>query len=65
MIALIILAYVANVFLNRWLDKMLVKKLGSYPIPWFWFCSLFATATLLFALIIDNKLINWFTGKHW
>jgi hypothetical protein len=62
---IIIITYIANVFLNRWLDKLLVRKFGSEPTPFFWFLSLFATVTLLYAVIEDHKLFDWFTGKHW
>jgi magnesium-transporting ATPase (P-type) len=66
-IALIIVAYIANVFLNRWLDKLIIKKTFKTPSPFFWFFSLFATIVLLFVIIENNnsKFINWFTGKHW
>jgi len=66
MIATIIILYVLNVFLNRWINSKTDVKL----VP-MWFLSLPCT----FALIIiyfcendfefDNKLYNWFVGKHW
>lgn len=80
-IALIILAYVATVFLNRWLNKIAFKKYGDSlkPEPWMWFASLFFTLTAIIFFFCEwyiklnwyiklcnkYKLIDWFTGKHW
>lgn len=66
-ITIIILAYVANVFLNRWLNKIYWKQDNNNKVlPWSWFFSLFNTAVLLY-LIVDKSFehINWFTGKYW
>ena len=66
-IAIIIIAYVLNVFLNRWLNKV-AYKIGNYnkPMVLSWFIPI--TPTLFFLLLIvaetDFK-INWFTGKYW
>jgi hypothetical protein len=76
-LSLIILAYVANVFLNRWLNKKIydVYKLGATP--FIWFLSLIGTAVICLAFLIEflersyeklnakNRFTNWFTGKHW
>jgi hypothetical protein len=64
-ITLIIIAYILNVFLNRWLDKLLVRKLGSCPIPFLWFFSIINTGALLFMLLEKGKFYSWFVGKHW
>ena len=64
-IALIILAYVANVFLNRWLNYLLWIKTGRKPDLFIWFLPLIATPTLLYDLISRGKFFDWFTGKHW
>jgi len=64
---IIITAYIFNVFLNRYLNKILCK-MDEYqtPIPFFWFLSMIAT--ILFIIVIFTKLKmpnNWFTGKNW
>jgi lipid-A-disaccharide synthase-like uncharacterized protein len=69
-IVIIILAYVANVFLNRWLNKIIVKRSpGSSIVPVVWFMS-FVGTILFISFVIEyskhtNKFINWFTGKNW
>ncbi len=64
-IALIIIAYILNVFLNRWLNYILYKNGGS-NIPTIWFLSIIGTILFLTIIIIEyfNKP-NWFTGKYW
>lgn len=64
MALIIIISYILNVFLNRWLDKLITKN-GSKPVPFLWFFSLFATVVLFYVLICDSKFFDWFTGKHW
>ena len=69
-ITIIILAYVANVFLNRWLNKIIIKQNSeSSIVPIIWFMS-FVGTILFIPFIIEyskhtNKFINWFTGKNW
>lgn len=65
-IAIIILAYVASVFLNRWLNKIIYKK-GYVDIDvWAWFIP-FVCAIAMIIIILENIKIknNWFTGKNW
>jgi branched-subunit amino acid transport protein AzlD len=76
-IALIIVAYIASVFLNRWLNYLLVKWDDANKQVWVWFCIYllpFAFIITLFIRLfkkidtkvnINNKFTNWFTGKHW
>lgn len=64
-ITIIIIAYVASVFLNRWLNKLMSKKIGLEPIPILWFLPLVTTLALLYIMIVGTDLMNWFTGKHW
>lgn len=70
-VLLICVAYVANVFLNRWLNKILVKyNSDDYEIaPSSWFWSLICTIALTSIIIFDAKPFksrsNWFTGKYW
>jgi len=65
MIEIIILAYVINIFLNRWLNKILVIQKKGEPIPLIWFFSLATTIVLLFIFFKKSKFNNWFTGKNW
>ena len=62
-ITIIILAYVANVFLNRWLNKIAYQQdeIGVHPFLWF----LSIPSTLAFLYSIDFQEFNWFTGKNW
>lgn len=64
-ITIIILAYVANVFLNRWLNKIVYKS-NKVILPVLWLFSLIGTAVLIYE-IVDNWKIQdtWFTGKNW
>jgi len=62
-IALIIIAYILNVFLNRWLNYIVFKTDRMIPL---WFLSLFVTIPFLLVIIIDYATRpNWFTGRHW
>ena len=65
-IPLIILAYVVNVFVNRWLNKIDHKNHGGiYPVTWF-FPLLYPIALMVSWLEEKVKFPNnWFTGKHW
>lgn len=68
-ITLIILAYVANVFFNRWLNKVIYDNNILDDILWvLWFIP-FAT-TIIFILVLLANIseitrTNWFNGKHW
>ena len=69
---IIILAYVANVFLNRWLNKLLYRKCKFVSIvPILWFIPvvgiIVTSVDLLIELIHDllEGKTNKFTGKHW
>lgn len=65
MIVLIILAYVASVFLNRWLNFLVIKTSSHYPItPALWFLPIAFTFAMLSILWIDSES-TWFTGKNW
>jgi len=70
-LTIIILAYVLNVFLNRWLDY----KTQQSGIVFFWFIPIFPTIALIILgfldfcdekkLQINNRFWNCFVGKHW
>ena len=65
-ITIIILAYVANVFLNRWLNKIAYNIDKTVPvIPPFWFTSLLGTCILLIIVTICIVEKTSFTGKNW
>jgi hypothetical protein len=64
-IALLTIAYVLNVFLNRWLNKIMCDRDKSHePFPFLWFFGFFCTAAFLI-LMPSSEKENWFTGKHW
>lgn len=64
-IAIIILAYVASVFLNRWLNKIDYKKYNAEIVPCIWYLSIFGTLILLLSLFGELHKDSWFTGKDW
>ena len=64
-IALIIIAYILNVFLNRWLNYIIYKndKVKATPI---WFFSIMGTIVFLAIMIINYfSKPNWFIGRDW
>ena len=65
-IAIIILAYIANVFLNRWLNKIAYKGGHDVIAVWAWFLPIGCTIAMII-IILENIEIkdNWFTGKKW
>ena len=67
-IAIIIIAYVLNVFLNRWLNKLIYKYDRDPDLMiGVWFIPIVSTLFFLIVLIIvsADKDNNWFTGKYW
>jgi hypothetical protein len=64
---MIILAYIGNVFLNRWLNKIVYKKNIAKIEVFTWFIPVLVT--IAFILVLLNHFIekksNWFIGKHW
>lgn len=67
MTTIIILAYIGNVFLNRWLNKIAYEKFDCIVSPLYWFIPLLPTILMLF-MIAFHYLENtdtWFTCKHW
>ncbi len=63
--SLIIIAYIANVFLNRYLNKILYKMTMSKT-PFLWFIPIITTIALLIAIVTEKGFKdNWFTGKNW
>lgn len=66
-IILIVVAYIANVFVNRYLNYLLVVKHKHYsPMPLIWFIGPVATLVLGGFLIGEmNAEKTWFGGKNW
>jgi hypothetical protein len=73
---MLVLAYIANVFLNRWLAKILHNIDKFYDsLSMLWFFSLFYTVVVIFIIwyekrerrenINTSKFYDWFTGKNW
>ena len=64
---IIILAYILNISLARWLNKILIKLDHSYDIyAIFWFVPVIPIFSLGILIISnDNIQRNWFTGKYW
>jgi uncharacterized membrane protein len=61
---IIILAYLGNIFLNRWLNKIDYKKYHGSIEPFIWFIPIIGTVVFLVSLVGEWKN-NWFTGKNW
>jgi hypothetical protein len=67
-ITLLIIAYVLNVFLNRWLNKLIYKYDRDPDLMiGVWFIPIVSTLFFLIVLITvsADKDTNWFTGKYW
>ncbi len=63
---IIIIAYILNVFLNRWLNYIDYKKYNGNIAPAIWFFSIMATIAFLACIVIKYfDRPNWFTGKYW
>jgi len=66
-LTIIIIAYIANIFLSRWLNYKVWKIEKHAPIaPIVWFIPI-APIIAFPILIIEKKFNkdNWFTGKYW
>lgn len=65
-IAIIIILYILQVFLNRWLNKILYKTADWDITPVAWFTPVACTIAFIIIYFIDNDYgDNWFTGKYW
>jgi hypothetical protein len=65
-IAIIILAYVANVFLNRYINKLLYLNRHISRVPLIWLFP-FPIMLIVWISIVtyESKVIDWFTGESW
>ena len=61
---IIIIAYALNVFLNRWLNKIMHVEEDEPIMLWLWFLPVITTLVFLIQ-IINYRKSNWFTGKNW
>ncbi len=71
-IVLSIFGYIANIFLNRWLNKKAWQMADFDIMPNMWFLSILTTALLIAGMCeekikfkYDKKPWNWFAGKNW
>ena len=65
---IIILAYIANVFIARYLNYLLYKKDDEfYPKHWgVWFIPIGPVVAFTIILLERIKIKkNWFTGRYW
>lgn len=63
---LIIITYIANIFLNRWLNKKLWQQDNNYSKYYiFWFIPIMPTFAFTILILLDLETENWFTGKYW
>lgn len=62
----IIIIYILNVFLNRYLNKVAIKY-GAEKVWILWFLPIITTIVLLFGILLEigNNSKNWFIGKDW
>jgi hypothetical protein len=66
MIEIILLAYVVNIFLNRWLNKIAYKKGYCEILVWAWFIPILPSVAILTHIIASIEIKgNWFNGKNW
>lgn len=64
----ILFAYIASIFLNRHLNKIIAKTNHDKIIPILWFIPVLCTIALLIVMLINSKEPNWykwFRGEHW
>ena len=65
-ITLIIIGYILNVFLNRWLNYILYTKYCQRREIVIWFLAIAGTTIFIIAIITNYfEYENWFTGKYW
>ncbi len=66
-IVILIIGYILNVFLTRWINKIAYKKKKAERIPFLWFIPIITFMVLLFIIYIEDSLKkdSWFSGKNW
>ncbi len=67
-ITLVILAYIASIFISRWFNYLAHKRDKWISPEWgLWFApgfNLIFTGLILISILIKTRG-NWFTGKNW
>ena len=68
-ILIVIILYIINVFFNRYLNKVIYRRINGSIIPFLWFIPVITTLLLIGSLIEDidwhESKTNWFNGKNW
>ena len=66
-IIILILTYVASVFLTRWMNKKLYQLDNDFDVlPGLWFIPVFGFIGYFIAYQLEKpSQKNWFTGKNW
>lgn len=66
---IVLLSYIGNIFLNRWLNKIVHKKANLVIVPGLWFVPILMTLVLIIIILADfledNKFSKWFKGDYW
>lgn len=62
---IIILAYILNVFLNRWLNKIVYERGIEAKVVGFWFVPIVVSLAFICIILSNSNGNNWFTGKYW
>ena len=67
-ILIIILAYIANIFIARFFNK-LATKYEHISAPFIWFFPIIGVLVFIIIYLTEifrvDKKSNWFTGKNW
>lgn len=69
-ITVIVIGYIINIFLTRWLNKIMYRIDSEWTIqPVAWFIPIGSTILLLLGYMVYKiKIVaksTWFTGKNW
>jgi hypothetical protein len=65
-LAILILAYVVNIFLSRWLNQIAYRNNCADIIVWAWFIPIACPIAMIIIIAANIKIKkNWFTGKNW
>jgi hypothetical protein len=73
-VIILVILYIINVFVTRWLNKIAYLKLKDNDthncsiLPFMWFIPIFPAIILVFIILFhgnNNKFINKFNGNDW
>lgn len=64
---MILILYILNIFINRWLNKIAYKREHCEITPQIWFVPLIPILVYLYVLILEDffNKNNWFNGSNW